>query len=321
MSIVLSHSTARAFHDLPNAPRDLPSFPGHAAPLQNGAPSKQLVADARGALAALGLDLDAPVHVIVGERGQRRQMDGLVCHLHTNPLPAGSLLRLGEDVFVCDIRLCAMQAATYLPELEFIEYLYQVCGAYVPPDSARSELLEREPPTTIEELRRYAEKAGRAPGSKALKRALSWVRNGTRSPMETAFIMLLALPKHMGGLGIRSLKVNYRVDVTQIARPLTRRACFYFDAYIPATNTDLEYNGFYHNESVQRAIDEERHNALSSMGYNILDVSKHSLLDRASFVRCMKKIMRLAEVRPSRLPADFAQNQEVLRRFVLRRWL
>ena len=321
MSIILSHQTARAFHDLPNAPRGLPTSPSRPASLQHAAPDKQLVADARSALAALGIDSDDPLHVIVGDRNQRRHLDGLVCHLHTNPLPAGSLLQLGEQIFVCDIRLCALQAATYLPELELIEYLYQVCGSYVPPASAGGELLEREPPTTVEELRRYAESTGRAPGCQALKRVLPWVREGTRSPMETAFIMLLALPKRLGGLGLRSLKVNYRVEVTQAARPLTRRSHFYFDAFIPATKTDVEYNGFYHNESVQRAIDEERHNALSSMGYNILDVSKHSLLDRASFLRCMKKVMRQAEIRPSRLPANFAQEQEKLRRFVLRRWL
>ena len=41
------------------------------------------------------------------------------------------------------------------------------------------------------------------------------------------------------------------------------------------SRTDIEYN-VYHDAEEDRAIDEERKNALASMGYGIITVSRYS---------------------------------------------
>ena len=93
------------------------------------------------------------------------------------------------------------------------------------------------------------------------------------------------------------------------------------DAYLKKSRTDIEYNGFYHDAEEDRAIDEERKNALASMGYGIITVSRYSFMHASSFVRVMEAIQRKEGIRPSRLPKDFQIMQEDLRLFVLRRFI
>ncbi len=139
--------------------------------------------------------------------------------------------------------------------------------------------------------------------------------------METAFVMMLTLPKSEGGLGIKGVETDYEVKVTAAAKGLTRRKKFFMDAYLKKSRTDVEYNGFYHDAEENRAIDEERKNALASMGYGIITVSRYSFMHASAFVRVMEAIQRKEGIRPSRLPKDFQIMQEDLRLFVLRRFI
>ena len=139
--------------------------------------------------------------------------------------------------------------------------------------------------------------------------------------METAFVMMLTLPRREGGLGISEIETDYEVKVTAAAKNLTRREKFYMDAYLKRSRTDIEYNGFQHDAEEDRAIDEERKNALASMGYGIITVSRYSFMHASAFARVMEAIQRKEGIRPSRLPKDFTIKQEELRQFVLRRFI
>ena len=139
--------------------------------------------------------------------------------------------------------------------------------------------------------------------------------------METAFVMMLTLPKNEGGLGIRGVETDYEVNIATSAKCLTRRTKFYLDAYLKKSRTDIEYNGFLHDAEEDRAIDEERKNALAAMGIGIVTISRHSFMHSKPFVRVMEAIQHKEGIRPSRLPKNFHVKQEGLRKFVLRRYI
>lgn len=84
--------------------------------------------------------------------------------------------------------------------------------------------------------------------------------------------------------------------------------------------TDIEYNGFYHDEPEQQSIDEERRNTLRNMGYAVITVSRHSFFKQSAFRRVMEAIRIREKIWPGRLPDNFAILQETLRQFVLRRY-
>ena len=93
------------------------------------------------------------------------------------------------------------------------------------------------------------------------------------------------------------------------------------DAYLKRSRIDIEYNGFHHDTEENRAVDEERKNALAAMGYGIIIIGRHSFMHAEPFARVMEVIQRKEGIRPSRLPKDFRAKQEELRKFVLRRHL
>ena len=196
-----------------------------------------------------------------------------------------------------------------------------MCGAYSLGATATASYVERPALTSIVKLKHFFNTLSACDGLIAARKAIKCVRDGCRSPMETAFVMMLTLSKSEGGLGIRAIETDYEIKVANVARELTRRSKFYMDAYLKRSRIDIEYNGFYHDTKENRAIDEERKNALAAMGYGIITVSRHSFMQTAAFGRVIEVIQRKEGIRPSRLPKDFKVKQEELRQFVLRRYL
>ena len=202
-----------------------------------------------------------------------------------------------------------------------MEYYFELCGAYSLGRDASAAYTERFALTSTSSLKHFFNSLTDCKGLELARKAVRCVRDRCRSPMETAFVMMLTLPRREGGLGISEIETDYEVKVTAAAKDLTRREKFYMDAYLKRSRTDIEYNGFQHDAEEDRAIDEERKNALASMGYGIITVSRYSFMHASAFARVMEAIQRKEGIRPSRLPKDFAIKQEELRRFVLRRFI
>lgn len=320
MRAIASHATARTFHQLTEGPitpdRTLDVRPYHLP----GAPSAEDAEYVRIALWRFGISEEhiKDIHLMVFNKSDRRQLTHTITHYQAFIPSHTELIAAGNGVYIVDIRLCALQAATYLTFRELVEYYFEICGNYALSLEPSRTYRKRPALSTVEDLSRYFKVASGRHGAKRARRAISYTRAGSRSPMETALVMLLVMPKKEGGLGIRGVLMDHRVEVTRRARALTRRRHFYFDAYLPASQTDLEYNGLYHEEEIVQAIDEERRNALDAMGYAIITVNRHALFDAMSFQRAMAKIMRLERISPSDLPCDFSMRQESLWTFVLR---
>lgn len=151
----------------------------------------------------------------------------------------------------------------------------EACGRYaVPPNG--DAMVSREPLVCVDDVRRLCADAVGQRGVNNLRRTLRFVRDGARSPMETAFFLMLLFPRRFGGEGIESLEMAYRIEVAGEARLLTRRSHFECDAYLPQAKVDLEYNGILHEEEGQIAVDVERANALEAMGYRMMTITRQS---------------------------------------------
>lgn len=351
MSIVLSHRTARLFHDAPHRPRALPALPSRKMPLSTGAPDPRLINEARRLLASFGVPLEQldTIDVIVSSPSDRRESKHVHCHVCTSAIPSHSLIQIAKGIFVCDVRLCALQAASYMSDERLIEYYFELCGRYLLPldgcSSDRPDAYPSDPPrtsagtqpeahagyieiearTTTRALRAFFDSAKGTcsskgvRGSKDARRSIEYVLDGSRSPMETALMMTVVLPKRLGGLGLREVKMNHRVDVPAHLRKITRRRYFLLDGFIKCANIDLEYDGILHEAPGQRVIDEERNNVLRAMGFVVIRVTRQSMFDPIAFQRIMAAICMHGGIRRQRFPEGFQRKQEELRRFVTRR--
>ncbi|MDY4041537.1 MAG: hypothetical protein SOY67_05485 [Collinsella sp.] len=323
MSITFSHSTARSYHRSPwkgDASR-LSSIPQTQVP--PGALYISDLIEARNVLAARGVpggDLET-VDVVVRSAGRRRDLAGTRAHVLGCELEPDSLLQIAPGALVTDVRLTALLSAQDLTFLELVEYYCEICGAYDLPLEPEDGYRERAPLTTVAELASYFERmANRVRGSKRARRALAYVREGLRSPLETAMVMMLVLPRSMGGFGMRSLLADHHLEIPPHARHLTRRSYLVCDAYLPSHKIDFEYHGFGHDAEEQASIDDERVNTLRAMGIRVIAIRRWAFFDSAAFRRFSGAVIREAKIARTRLPYQFERLQEDLRQFVLRRY-
>lgn len=323
MSIVLSHNTAKAVYQAAYSVSAIGTEPCSPAEIYGARPSKELLDSAADWLVRhnIALDDDAPLDTTVFERANVRNILGCKCHVSSKRFSGSRFIRIADDIYIVSVELCALQAATYLPFRELVEYYFELCGAYSLGRDASAAYTECFALTSTSSLKHFFNSLTDCKGLELARKAVRCVRDRCRSPMETAFVMMLTLPRREGGLGISEIETDYEVKVTAAAKDLTRREKFYMDAYLKRSRTDIEYNGFQHDAEEDRAIDEERKNALASMGYGIITVSRYSFMHASAFARVMEAIQRKEGIRPSRLPKDFAIKQEELRRFVLRRFI
>ena len=323
MSIVLSHRTAWLLYHAPHRPAVMESLPPRRAALAASYPAERLVARAIGVLKAAVIDsceLSA-IDVTVANDRVRSKAPQVKSHVCTAPLPAGSIRRIASGVFVVSPELCFIQMArVFRDRRELIEFGCELCGGYEWGLKASEDYRERSPLTTVERIASVVSQLEGLHGVKAARWALRFTRDGSRSPMETAHIMTLVLPRRLGGLGIADMRMDWRIDIPPALRGLTRRGYVVCDGCSPLFRLDVEYNGFHHNDELRKVADEERRNVLEAMGYRVKVLTKGAFFDAPSFRRHLQSIIQIVGLRPRDVPDGFWERQEELRRFVLRHW-
>lgn len=321
---MLSHRTAWLLYHAPRRPRLVASLPEREAPLAAVYPTADELNRARKLLTAYGIPADKleTLDVLVAHARNRVSRHSAACHVWARPLPAYSLCRVAPGLFAASPALCFVQMANVFPDRwELVEFGYELCGSYEMPLTDDVDYCDRQPLSTLENLRAIVETLDGMHGIKTARWALRYVREGSRSPMETAHIMTVALPRRMGGVGLRSVTMNHRIEIPTELRCLTSRRSVICDGCSETHRIDFEYNGFHHDEEQRKVADEERRNVLEAMGYQVKVLTKAAFFDRDGFRRHVAAVFEIAGVQVDDLPVGFFQKQEELRRFVLRRWL
>jgi len=159
-------------------------------------------------------NLSLPLHVLVGSLNARKASKSLSCHISLAVIPEWSFIRMPSGLIVSSPELCFLQMAGELTFIDLIVLGYELCGTYRldrednPVKGFRNDL----PLTNTGKLKSYADKAVNLKGCKNARRAISFIADGSASPMETILTMLLTLPYRFGGYGFPKPLLNYRID-------------------------------------------------------------------------------------------------------------
>lgn len=167
--------------------------------------------DLKGARLGPGVTRDT-IHVLV-PKPMRRPSSGIVPRSWSGPTPRGSFLHVHDDIFVCSPAFVAVLAAERMGLYELIEYLYELCGTYAVDDAGG--LFMHQPLTTVKCVSEFIELLPGARGVGIVRRALTYVRDGSASPRETQLAMMLALPAGLGGFGFADIRLNHLIDPTE----------------------------------------------------------------------------------------------------------
>lgn len=251
-----------------------------------------------------------PLHAIVAHASDRLRGRGIVCHVHSEPFPHGSLLEIDRDLYVASPEVCFLHAGSELDFAALLRLGFELCGRYRLVSGSASGFREALPLTTPESIAWFLEAMGCAHGAKQARRALPYLVANSGSPMETVVASLLCLPVTRGGRGLPFPEMNGRVWVAGEASRYTERRYFECDLLWRDAALAVEYDSdAFHTGSARIARDAARRNALAGMGIVVMTMGRRQLLDYRKFNEFVRALESRLGVRRRAGRRDWTQVQ------------
>jgi very-short-patch-repair endonuclease len=178
---------------------------------------------------------------------------------------------------VCSLPLVFLQVANDYTIHELIYLGLQIC----------SYREKGSPLCSVQELYECANKLKGHRGRQKALRAIRYLDNGSRSPMESILYMFLRLPNALGGCAFTDLRLNQTLTLRK------SKKTYVADLYLPSCKLDIEYDSHTHHDSpAAYSSDSIRAAHLEQEGYQILSVKPVQLYNLNHFETLAKNISR-----------------------------
>lgn len=236
--------------------------------------------------------LSDPVHLLVPDSDSRCRARNVRCHRCTGCLPSDSFLEAGKGVFATSPEFTFVLIASELPLVEAVLVGCELCGTYAQAvDEREGAPIRRDPLTTVARIRRFIEKTDARCGVKRARIALAFVRPGSASYMETCLLLVLCLPKRLGGYGLPVPRMNSRVMLGAKARTAAKSDHCVCDLFWPSANLAIEYDSnLCHTGASRIARDASRRVVLSHQGIETVTVTWNQVRNRDKLDRVARLI-------------------------------
>ena len=262
--------------------------------------------------------LGKPVWRFVDEKGRRANGKLFRSRLLTQEPPPGSFRQTEHGFDVTSPEFTLLSLATQVSRNQLLMACYEMCGSFavfkpcertqqqldeaisltlIPPNYGwervndvngnGTNLWKRPPLLSAADIAAFAKQAAGLRGVKQLRWAAERMAGQTASPFDVQTSMLVSLPRDEGGLGI-VITNNVRIPLSDAAHSLYEKTCCYADILIES-NTDsmgviLECQGrSAHDGEAASLSDAERTTALTSMGYDVIQITYGQIKDTKSF--------------------------------------
>lgn len=260
----------------------------------------------------------APLHRLVFTRAQSGSRSLFKSHLLTQEPPPGSFRQTEHGFDVTSPEFTLLSLATQVSRNQLLMACYEMCSSFavftpceraqkqldeaislklIPPDCGwervvdtkgnGTNLWKRAPLLSAADIAAFAKQAAGLRGVKQLRWAAKRMTGQTASPFEVQTSMLISLPRDEGGLGI-DITNNARIPLSEAARSLYDKTCCYADILIESFTDSmgviLECQGrSAHDSEAASLSDAERATALTSMGYDVIQLTYDQIKDKKSF--------------------------------------
>ena len=239
-----------------------------------------------------------PLDVLVCDARNRGCSRDVSYHVWSTAIPSNAFYRVG-DVLISSPEFVFLQMAGMLTVSQLAALGCELCGTYilqprtkrllaVPDDAPR----RRFPLINIESLSSFLMNAKGARHMNKASRALRFVFEASRSPMETTMVLQLCLPAMLGGYGMPRPTMNPVIELDDIARKIAGRRWCEGDACWIGNKLDLEYNGAVHAGTQQMKSDAGRVIGLERMGWKVITVTSSQVFDIEQFEEVASQVAR-----------------------------
>ena len=244
--------------------------------------------------------LSLPLDIMVGERTARRPSKAVRPHVCSKPIPKGSFVSVGDDLYLSSPEFCFFRMAAKYPLAKLIALGFEICGSYSLPGSASTggdqgdsvqTMYDLPPLSSKKRLTAFSARMEGWVGHKQALKALRFVADGSASPMEAVLVILLTLPYRLGGYALPMPELNGSIypkkGVSRFAgRDFYRGDLLWRDAGVVAEyNSDLE-----HANPDRIARDAIRRSDLSLCGIYEVTITNGQIKSMELFDKVAKQI-------------------------------
>ena len=299
--------------------------------------------------------LHAPLHRLVFTRAQSGSRSLFKSHLLTQEPPPGSFRQTEHRFDVTSPEFTLLNLATQVSRNQLLMACYEMCGSFavfkpcrrtqqqldeaislklIPPNcdwervndasGKDTNLWKRTPLLNAADIAAFAKQAAGLRGVKQLRWATERMTGQTASPFEVQTSMLVSLPRDEDGLGVH-IANNVRIPLSEAARSLHDKTCCYADILIESATDSmgviLECQGrSAHDSEAASLSDAERATALTSMGYDVIQITYEQIKDKKSFNNLAELIHKKAGLPFAPKTKQERTAEDALRRELLVDW-
>lgn len=229
------------------------------------------------------------LHVLEPRHCRKSRSRRMCSHVTSvSELPAWMLLQLEPGLLVAGPELCFIEMSRRVSLVGAVVLGHELCGAYSHFFRLVSGFYERPTLTLVEKIALALDQLSGAYGVVPARRALAWVRDGSRSPMETVVSCELFLPPDLGGLGFAAPLLNYEVPLDSAASQMTGARYCCVDVAYPDLRMGFEYDSAqFHRDTVR---DRRRREALQHMGWRIVTIELNHMADHDELMRTISLV-------------------------------
>lgn len=229
------------------------------------------------------------IDVLVSNSCKRRRTKGFIFHSCNTHLPERSFWKIHSQLYVVSPELSYVQMGRELSDVQLAEYATNLCGSFFLRYEDRAICAKQAKTTSLQKLKRYLLSCESVYGTRNASRCLSWVAEGSASPMETKLFLRLCLPVSKGGYGLPMPVLN-KVIKPGKKKNLTEQDYFVADLCWPEQGVIVEYDGeqYHHNVSHDR----RRINALETIGWKVFCLTKQEMYDAFAFDMLARQIAK-----------------------------
>ena len=237
-------------------------------------------------------------------------------------------MEAGTDLFAYSPALCILDAARSIDTPQLIMLIEELCSSWSLPETGPIDAehfngaidftdkpcgyFEARPCLTVDELRACIARAAGLRGQRHAKRVARHALGNARSPMESIMNLMFSLPHAQGGLNCGNVIPNFKIRLSSTAAHIASMPYVIADAYLPESQTILEYNGAYHDAPDIRKRDENRTLALQSMGFSVFRLNNEQLSNPDALESIARIIFKARGLRYRPRSRDHAMNMQAL---------
>lgn len=260
-------------------------------------------------------NLEGPINVIVADAASRSRANQIESRIWHGPTGGYSFFKAKESILVSCPEACLTQLAADFNVIHLMKIGFELCGTYRLDPSSEVGFRKAKPLCSSASFRRFVSKMPPSDGLKNARRAASFIKDGSASPMETCLALMLGLPTSLGGYGLGMPEMNTAISAPAGTRTLMSYHQYHCDLYWPDEQVAVEYNSrqFHLNEQAV-ARDSSRMNDLAAYGITALSVTRQQIANPREMDSVAQLVAKAMKRRLRYSRKGYGQLKQQLRR-------